>query len=207
MDNFMTAEAYLNGYDRLPLSRTNVSVRSFTEPDVFYVAQIRGLEVNGCEQKVIVRPELKTLKLFVHVGVDGMQYVSQADGSITGAASNVMLSTGLTSDVVAGKRVFGFSINKEELYGETKMFLCNAPLTERYELELAFLLRNNSVSVGKFKYDVSSQIIDRLHENNGKLPPEGIHVYIGDVQVDKVSGDGFDAVVDSWGNEVDIELK
>lgn len=207
MDNFMTAEAYLNGYDRLPLSRTNVSVRSFTEPDIFYVAQIRGLEVNGCEQKVIVRPELKTLKLFVHVGVDGMQYVSQADGSITGAASNVMLSTGLTSDIVAGKRVFGFSINKEELYGETKMFLCNAPLTERYELELAFLLRNNSVSVGKFKYDVSSQIIDQLHKNNGKLPPEGIHIYIGDVQVDKVSGDGFDAVVDSWGNEVDIELK
>ncbi len=207
MDNFMTAEAYLNGYDRLPLSRTNASVRSFTEPDLFYVAQIRDLVVSGHEQTVEIRPELKTLKLFVHVGVDGVQYVSQADGSITGAASNVMLSTGYTSDAVAGKRIFGFSISSKELYGETRMFVCNSPMTEYYELELAFLLRNNSVSMGKFKYDVSSQITDRLRENNGKLPPEGIHVYINGVKVDEVSGDGFDAVVDTWGKEVDIELK
>lgn len=207
MDHFLTAEAYLNGYDRLPLSRTNNSVRSYAEPDIFYVSQIRQLEVTGHEQTIVVRPELKTLKLFVHIGVDGVQYVSQADGSITGAASNVILSTGMTSDETASKRIFGFSISNKELYGETKMFLCNNPLTEKYELELAFLLRNNTVSVGKFKYDVSSQITPRLRENNSKVPPEGIHIYIEGVKVDEVSGDGFDAVVDSWGNEVDIELK
>ena len=113
----------------------------------------------------------------------------------------------MTSDETASKRIFGFSISNKELYGETKMFMCNNPLTEKYELELAFLLRNNTVSVGKFKYDVSSQITPRLRENNSKVPPEGIHIYIEGVKVDEVSGDGFDAVVDSWGNEVDIELK
>ena len=206
MECFATAEAYLDPYSRLPLSRSTPIVQSVAEPDVFYVAQIMELTVSGKEQTVTVRPELKTLKLFVHVGIDGIQYVSQADGSVTGAASNVMLSTGQTSDVVPGKRIFSFSVGGGGLYAETRTFLCASPMNVSYELELAFLLRNNSVSMGKFKYDVTSQIVDRLREHNGEIPPEGIHIYIDNVKVDEVSGDGFDAVVDSWGNEVDIEL-
>lgn len=207
MDRFLTAEAYLDAYNRLPLSRSNPAVQSVAEPDVFYVAQVMGLEVSGEEQVVRVRPVLKTLKLFVHVGIDGIQYVSQADGSVTGAAGNVMLSTGQTSDAVPGKRIFSFSVGGSGLYAETRTFLCAAPMEQSYELELAFLLRNNSVSMGKFKYDVTRQIVEGLRAHGGEIPPEGIHIYIDNVKVDEVSGDGFDAVVDSWGNEVDIELK
>ena len=62
--------------------------------------------------------------------------------------------------------------------------------------------------MGKFKYDVSDQIIPRLEENGGRIPPEGIHVYVRGVEVDEVAGGGgFDAVVDQWGDEIDIELK
>lgn len=207
MDCFHTAEAYLEPYSRLPLSRSTPIVQSVAEPDVFYVAHIMELTVSGKEQTVKVRPILKTLKLFVHVSINGIQYVSQADGSVTGAASNIMLATGQTSNLTPSKRIFSFSVGDSGLYTETRTFLCDNPMEVNYELELAFLLRNNSVSMGKFKYDVSHQIIERLREHNGEIPPEGIHIYIDNVKVDEVSGDGFDAVVDSWGNEVDIELK
>lgn len=207
MECFNTAEAYLEPHTRLPLSRSIPVVRSVTEPDIFYAARIMELNVSGEEQVVTVRPVLKTLKLFVHAGIDGIQYVSQADGSVTGAAGNVMLCTGQTSDPTPSKRIFSFSVGGSGLYAETRTFLCANPMEEYYELELAFLLRNNSVSMGKFKYDVTRQIVGKLREHNGKIPPEGIHIYIDEVKVDEVSGDGFDAVVDSWGDEVNIELK
>ena len=211
MESFLTAEAYLQDYDRLPLAARAPVLRNVAEPDIFYVAQIRDLSVAPADgdRTVVVRPELKTLKLYVHVEVEGLHNVSQADGSITGAAGNVMLATGLSSgDDAACKRLFAFSVSDEGLYAETRMFLGNSPLETGYVLELAFLLRNNSVSVGKFKYDVSDQIIPRLEENGGRIPPEGIHVYVRGVEVDEVAGGGgFDAVVDQWGDEIDIELK
>ena len=211
MEAFATAEAYLQDYDRLPLAARAPVLRNVAEPDVFYVTQIRNLSVSSADgdRIILVYPQLKTLKLFIHVEVEGIHNVSQADGSITGAAGNVMLATGLSSGADAAcKRLFPLSLSDEGLYAETSMFLGNRPLEADYVLELAFLLRNNSVSVGKFKYDVSDQIISRLKENGGRIPSEGIHVYVSGVKVDEVAGGGgFDAVVDHWGDEIDIELK
>lgn len=209
MESFFTAEAYLGSNDRLPLSSRSGSARNVAEPDIFYIAQIveLNMEPHDGERTITVRPILKTLKLFVHVELKGVQYISMADGGITGAAGGIVLSTG---GVAGGEcnRLFPFSINDEGLYAPTTMFLMDNPAGRQYSLELAFLLRNNTVSMGKFIYDVTGQIVSRLEENDECIPPEGIHIYIKDVEVDEVNtSGGFDATVDNWGDEVNIELK
>lgn len=209
MESFFTAEAYLESNDRQPLSSRSAGTRNVAAPDIFYVAQIvkLNIEPHEGERTIIVRPILKTLKLYVHVEMKGVQYVSMADGGITGAAGDIELSTGESTEGECN-RLFPFSINDEGLYAATTMFLMDNPMNRHYTLELAFLLRNNTVSMGKFVYDVTGQIVSCLGENNGLVPPKGIHIYIKDVEVDEVnSSGGFDAIVDNWGDEVNIELK
>lgn len=209
MEAFATAEAYLDDYDRLPLASRLPAKKNVAEPDIFYVAQINELAIGPHEEErtVTVCPVLKTLKLFVHVELQGVQYVSKADGGISGSAGSIRLSTGLAEGEECN-RLFPFSVGDGGLYAQTAIFLSDRPTEKTYTLELAFLLRNNSVSMGKFVYDVTGQIVPRLEELGGKIPPEGIHIYIEDVEVEEVgTSGGFDAVVDGWGDEIDIELK
>ena len=151
---------------------------------------------------------MKTLKLFVHVEVDGIHNVSMADGSISGTAGSLMLATGEAPDNADCNRIFSFAVMEEELYVETRTFLLPNRMTDCiYTLQLAFLLRNNSVSTGKYTYDISDQIIPVLQEHEGHIPPEGIHIHIRDVAVEEVnSNGGFDATIDGWGNQENIEL-
>ena len=210
MESYLTAEAYLQDYDRQPLASRAPSVRNVEEPDIFYVAQINGLTVRPSDgdRTLTLRPELKTLELSIHVEVEGIHNVSMADGSITGSAGSLMLSTGLPRpDAPDCKRLFPFAVDNEGLHAETRMFLGTHPLENTYILELAFLLRDNTVSMGKFSYDVSDQIIPRLKEHDGKIPPEGIDIRIRGVEVDEVPGGGFNAVVDPWGDIINIELQ
>lgn len=209
METYRSAEAYLADYDRLPLSSRSGGTRNVDEPDIFYVTQLEGLEVDGTGRTVTVCPQLVTLRLFIHVNIDGIQYVSMADGRVSGGAASVMLSTGTSADDMPCNRIFPFALTGEGLYAETRMFLTRGYATARYTLELAFLLRNNSVSMSeKYVYDISDRIIPVLESNGGRIPPEGIHVYIDGVTVDEVaSGDGFNAVIDGWGDEVNIELE
>lgn len=208
MESYLTAEAYLQDYDRQPLASRAPSVRNVAEPDIFYVTQINGLSVcpSDGDRTLTLRPELKTLELSIHVEVEGVHNVSMADGSITGSAGSLMLSTGLPRpDAPDCKRIFPFAVDNEGLHAETRMFLGTHPLENTYILE--FLLRDNTVSMGKFSYDVSDQIIPRLRENGGKIPPEGIDIRIRGVEVDEVPGGGFNAVVDPWGDIINIELQ
>ena len=209
MDTHTSAEAYLGEFTRAPLGIRAPITYNVAEPDIFYTAHPERLHIQPLdgERVLRMRPVLRTLKLYVDVEITCVQYVSKADGSITGAAEGVRLADGSASGPDNCKRIFAFSVGDNGLHATTTMFLGNDPLNAEYSLELAFLLRNNSVSVGKFRYDVSEQIISRLRENNGNIPPEGIHIYITDVTVDPVSGNGFDAVIDGWGDEENIELR
>lgn len=210
MEDFHTAEAWLEDYDRLPLSAQSKSVRNVAEPDIFYVTQLNDLQVTAQDHNrvITVYPDLKTLKLFVHIEVNGIENVSMADGSISGTAGSLMLDSGEAPDDAGCSRIFSFSVMDEELYAETRAFLLPKRMTDGlYILQLAFLLRNNSVSTGKYAYDVSDQIVPVLQGHEGRIPPEGIHIYIRDVAVEEVSSNGgFDAVIDGWGNQENIEL-
>lgn len=208
METYETAEVYLQEHTRLPLASRPPRLPGVAEPDLFYLTQVEELTFTPTDahKVVTVRPRLKTLQLFVHVEVKGLEYVSMAEGSITGSAGSLRLATGFTAEETERKRMFSFTVQPRELYAESKMFLSNDPLRTTYWLELAFLLRNNQVSYGKFAYDVSDQIIPVLQANEGNIPPEGIHIYIKGVEVEKVSNNGFDAVINEWGDEVNIEL-
>lgn len=208
MDSFLTAEAYLDNYNRLPLASRSTSTANVSEPDIYYVTQIEDLEItpNSGDRTITVRPVLKTLKLFVHASATGLQYISKADCGINSSAGGIMLSSG--SAIGESNRLFPVSIGDSGLYGSTAMFLLDDPLSRRYEIEFAFLLRNNTVAMGKFKHDVTSQIVERLSQNNGEIPPEGIHVYIDSIEIDEVNtSGGFDAIIDGWGNEINIDLQ
>ena len=62
--------------------------------------------------------------------------------------------------------------------------------------------------MGKFKYDVTSQIVEALNLNDGNIPPEGIYVYVDGIEIDEVStSGGFDASIDGWGDEININLE
>lgn len=210
MEQFHTAEGYLDEYNRQPLASRSVSSRNVAEPDIFYVTQLNGLSVTAQDKDRIITlyPELETLTLFIHVEVQGIANISMADGGIYGIAGSVMLSTGTSPDEISANRLFPLDIQTKELYAQTNVFLLKNKLSCVYTLELAFLLRNNTVSIGKYKYDITEQIRKPLLKNNGKIPPEGIHIWIRDIAIEDVgTSGGFDAVVDQWGEEVNIELK
>lgn len=209
LDAFSTAEAYLDIYDRLPLASRIYSKTNVAEPDVYYVCQIENLHIqpNETDRTIRVRPILKTLKLYVHAKVTGLQYISQADCGISSAAGSILLSTGRAGET-ACNRLFPVSISSEGLYGATTMFLLDNPRDREYEVEFAFLMRNNTVAMGKFKHDVTEQIVGKLRPEGEVIPPEGIHVYIDNIEVDEVNtSGGFDAIIDGWGDEINIDLE
>lgn len=208
MDAHYSAEAYLAEVSRAPLSRRSPILYSVDAPDILYTGHIETLDVRNedGERHIIVKPVLRTLKVFVHVAIDGIHNVSQADGSITGASEGVLLHSGIPTNDDGCKRIFQFSVSDEELYASTTMFVSKDPTKTHYELELAFLLRNNSVKVGNYIYDVSDQIRRQLLECEGLLPPHGIHVYVDGVRIEDVASGGLDASIDGWGDVIDIEL-
>ncbi|MCM1521020.1 MAG: DUF5119 domain-containing protein [Muribaculaceae bacterium] len=207
LTDFNGATATVGDYNRAPLAGRAPAMESVDAPDILYSARLINLTVTASDEgKVItVRPILHTLKLLLHVNVDGIRNVSQADGSITGASRGVRLATGMAYGDEC-KRIFSFSVSSSGLDVSTTMFLSDSPLSSRYMVELAFLLRDNSVSFGKFTYDVTDQIVSLLKKSNGAIPPEGIRVLIDGVEVDEVSGGGFSAGIDGWGDSEDIEL-
>lgn len=211
MEQFHTAEGYLDEYNRQPLASRSTSSRNVTEPDIFYVTQLNELSITAQDNNrtITVYPELVTLTLFIHVEAQGIENISMVDGGIYGVAGSVMLSTGTSPNDTYSNRLFPLNIQTKELSAKTNVFLLKNKLSCLYTLELAFLLRNNTVSIGKYKYDITEQIRKPLQENGGKIPPEGIHVWIRDIVIEDVgeSGGGFDAVVDQWGEEVNIELQ
>lgn len=210
MEQFHTAEGYLEEYNRQPLASRSAPSRNVAEPDIFYVAQLNELTVTAKDNNrtITIYPELATLTLFVHVEAQGIVNISMADGGIYGVAGSVMLSTGTSPDEAPANRLFPLDIKTEELYTKTKVFLLKNKLSCTYMLELAFLLRNNTISMGKYKYDITEQIRKPLEENNGRIPPEGIHIWIRDIVIEDVGASGgFDAVVDQWGEEINIELQ
>ncbi len=211
MEQFHTAEGYLDEYNRQPLASRSTSNRNVAEPDIFYVTQLNELSITAQDNNrtITVYPELVTLTLFVHVEAQGIENISMADGGIYGVAGSVMLSTGTSPAETYSNRLFPLNIRTDELSTQTNVFLPKDKLTCPYTLELAFLLRNNTVSIGKYKYDITEQIRKPLQDNNGKIPPEGIHVWIRGIVIEDVGapGGGFDAVVDQWGEEVNIELQ
>lgn len=211
MDGFSTAEGYLDDYDLQPLASRVIGSHNVTEPDLFYVTQLKDLVVTSQDEDrvIVVLPKLKTLILYIHVAVKGVHNVSMVDGGISGIAGSIMLATGTSPDESPVNCLFPMTITEEGFYTERRVFLLSSSLTASYILELAFLLRDNSISMGKYKYDISDQIIMALQDNGGEIPPEGIHIYVDNVVVEDVnaSGGGFDATVDTWGDEVNIELK
>lgn len=211
MEQFHTAEGYLDEYNRQPLASRSGESRNVAEPDIFYVTQLPNLSVTAQDNNrtITVYPELMTLTVFVHVLAQGIENISMADGGIYGVAGSVMLSTGTSPDETSTNRLFPMNVQPTELSTQTNVFLLKNKLSCNYTLELAFLLRNNTVSTGKYKYDVTEQIRQPLQDNNGRIPPEGIHIWIRDIVIEDVgaSGGGFDAVVDRWGEEVNIELQ
>lgn len=209
MDAHHTAEGYLAEYRRMPLSSRAPSLYNVAEPDVLYGFGIESLTVKrtDSDRHITVRPTLHTLKLYVHVDIEGMHNVSQADGSINGASEGIMLFDGRASSESECLRIFPFSLNNDGLYAPTAMFLHNDPCEREYFVELAFLLRNNSVKMGSYRYNVTDQVIGPLKENNEEIPPEGIHIHIDGITIDDVAQGGLDAVVDSWSDQYDIELK
>ena len=209
MDNYLSAEAYLDFYNRQPLASRSYSSINVAEPDIYYVTQIENLIIspNDGDRTITVRPILKTLKLFVHAKITGQQYISKADCGINSAAGGIILATGNSKEDECN-RLFPVSINSDGLYGNTKMFLLDNPMARTYEIEFAFLLRNNTIAMGKFKRNVTNQIVNGLSLNGGNIPPEGIHVYTDDIEIDAVSkSGGFDASIDGWGDEINIDLQ
>jgi hypothetical protein len=228
MDRFETAEGYLadsetqwlasrtrSRANRNSVSRAPVS-RNVEEPDIFYVTQLRDFSVTGRDygQTIDVRPDLATLTVDFHIKVTGINNLSQADGAIYGIANSVILSTGTSPDETPANHLFPFEIRGNELYARINVFLLKNKLTSTYELELAFLLRDNTISMGKYKFDITDQIREALEGNNGKIPPVGlegetvIEVQIEEITIEDVeTSGGFDASVDQWGEEVDINLK
>ena len=145
---------------------------------------------------------------------DGFEFVSRAEGSLSGMAASVDLNTGETSEESAtilfdNADVVYTSDAKDEGYIRAVVMSWGTPgfphpnyptrIDAKHALTLDVRLRNNKVKT--FEFDVTDQLL--------KQPHGGVIVVSG-LEVTKDEGHegsgGFEPEVDEWGETQDIEL-
>ena len=137
---------------------------------------------------------------------EGLKYVSQAKGELTGMAASVLLETGETSEETATIPFDNFEITDWGVrstvmsYGTPGYPNPNYPTRNgKHGLTLWLLLKSNKTV--KFEYDVADQLA---------LQPHGGVIIIKDIVITEEQGEAgsgvFDVEVEGWGDYVDVEL-
>lgn len=212
MEEYSTAEAYLTEYNRMPLA-TKITGYNALEPDLFYTARMEGLVVTS-ETKgdvITIRPQLNTLTLRLHVRGTGFKNVRMADAVVSGIARSVRIASGWSEEVVPSNIIFPLKTGNDELTASVRVFLLRNYMEADYKLSLAFMLKNNTVNTEEYTFNITSQLLSALSGTEGKIPPEGIDIYIDGIFIEQTpeteGGGGFDIGIEGWGNVVDTELE
>lgn len=204
MEKFATASAFLPDYNRQPLARRDSLHRNVTQPDILYTAHEKtSISDRSPNTSLHIRPQLATRNVSIHVDICNVGNVAMADGALCGVGGDFMLADGRASNDTC-RILFPFRISNNGLDADIRIIPCHNPANMQYTIELAFLLANNSVSIGKYKYDVSTQLTTALANNTNN---DTIRVNIDSITVDNVYSSGLDASVDEWGNQIDIDIK
>lgn len=214
-EDWDTMEAYTLGvthrpYDAAPKNQpaiTNTPVRSgISAADLLMVSgehnntEVRILE-DGETQVITLMPQSRTIPVMVRIPIEeGIQYISQARGFLSGVSPSVQLISGIKSQSPAGILFsYGSALGGRELRASFSLFgmVDGNVVLNSYKVGLEMLLIDGSVLY--YEFEVNNQITDRLRQEGGEiLIREAIRV---DPVEPPATGEGFKPSIDDWDDE------
>lgn len=212
-DNSVTTRATTRTRTRAtyePNKYGNPSEQTVTPPDMLYANYVEGYIaekiIDPAPFEITLQPLVFTYKIRYEFE-EGLEYVSQARGALTGMAREVELNTGETSEECAtilfdeseitdwGVRAFVKS------FGAPAFPHPNYPTRNeaKHGLSLEILMRNGKSKT--FQFDVSEQVEAQPH--GGVIVVSGIRIEREDVLTGST---GWEVEVDDWGEYEDVVL-
>lgn len=196
---------------RASFAELHANERTVSPPDMLYghyIADYVPQRVEGyAPLSITMRPLVYTYLIRYRIEY-GAQYVALARGALAGMAESVFLHDGSTDDhsatllydcslceygAEAYVMSFGIPGFPDAYYGRAE------DDNRRYDLNLELKLTNGRLLT--FEFDITDQMRDQ--PRGGVITVEGIGVSDSD---GKAGGSGFDASVDDWGDQKDIDL-
>lgn len=197
---------------RASFTELHANERTVSPPDMLYGHYIADYDPERVEYylpvDITMRPLVYTYVIRYKVE-SGAQYISLARGALAGMAESVYLSDGSTdersatllydctlSDYGVEARVMSFGIPgfPDAYYGRA-----DNDGDRNYSLNLELKLTNGKML--NFDFDITDQMKDQ---------PRGGVITVGGISISdadgKSGGSGFEATVDDWGEQKDIEL-
>ncbi len=184
--------------------------QTVSPPDMLYANYVEDYEVHKvitpAPFEITLQPLVFTYKIRYEFA-EGLEYVAQARGALTGMAQSVELNTGDTSEESATilfdeAEVTDWGVRAiVNSFGTPAFPHPNYPTRTdaKHGLTLEVLLRNNNSYV--FEFDVTDQV---------QMQPHGGVIVVKDIVIDKDKGHagsgGFDVEVDDWGEYEDVPL-
>lgn len=198
---------------RASFTELHANERTVNPPDMLYghyIADYLPQRVEGFPPlNITMRPLVYTYIIRYKIE-SGAQYVALARGALAGMAESVYLHDGSTDDRTATllydctlsdygveARVMSFGIPgfPDHYYGRAAA----EEGEHRYDLNLELMLKNGKTL--NFDFDVTDQMADQ--PRGGVITVSGIRISDED---GKSGGSGFQATVDGWGDQKDIDL-
>ena len=184
--------------------------QTVSPPDMLYANYVEDYEahkvITPAPFEITLQPLVFTYKIRYEFA-EGLEYVAQARGALTGMAQSVELNTGDTSEESATilfdeAEVTDWGVRAiVNSFGTPAFPHPNYPTRTdaKHGLTLEVLLRNNNSYV--FEFDVTDQV---------QMQPHGGVIVVKGIVIDKDKGHagsgGFDVEVDDWGEYEDVPL-
>jgi hypothetical protein len=200
-----------------PSTYAHEGENTLSPPDMLYANYIEAYlpekVIEPTTFEVTLQPLVYTYKIRFEFK-DGIEFVSRAEGALSGMAASVTLETGETSEESAtilfdkGDIIYT-NDDKTEGYIRALVMSWGTPgfphpnyptrTDAKHALTLDVRQRNNKVKT--FEFDVTDQLL---------LQPHGGVIIVSDLEITKEEGQegsgGFVPEVDEWGPTEDIEL-
>lgn len=197
---------------RASFAQLHASERTVSPPDMLYGHYIGDYQPQRVEGylplEVTMRPLVYTYIIRYRIE-SGAQYVALARGALAGMAESVYLHDGSTDDNCA---TLLFDCSLSDYGAEARVMSFGVPgfpdsyYTGRageqehcYDLNLELRLTNGRMLT--FEFDITEQM--KHQPRGGVITVSGISISDTD---GKAGGSGFDATVDDWGEQKDIDL-
>lgn len=179
--------------------------RTVNPPDMLYACCVTDFQPERVEG---YKPLTVTMRPLVYTYIvrydieSGARYVAEARGALAGMAGSVFLADGHTSDTSV---TILYDCELTDQGAEARVNAFGIPSypdgdpTRRYDLALELLLKNGKTL--NFTFDVTDQVQGQ---------PRGGVITVGGVSVSDEQGagggGGFNASVEGWGEQYDIDL-
>lgn len=222
MDNYSTAEAYLESNEDPPFATRNTDTRHISGSGMFYEDRIRDFTLGpeNLEHEITTRPKLRTVVASLKIKVQNLRVASKVSGTLSGIAESINLSTGETNATTANI-IFDLKIDIKDgdsdgyITAEINYFEILWDENESNVLDIAFKLKDETgtelIGDTGYSYPITLDISDEVRKNGGEISLDRISITLPKVEISEVhaggdGGGGFETEVANWENGTVVEL-